>query len=225
MASPTRHGAARARFVFVGSGPKGRLFREFGVPLTRAVRRPRRGGVGREARAGAAAESDYPAEGRVGTVRAKEARDTRLPNRPVDHPADGRGDRPALRGPLPRQPHLAVARGPRLELSQVRAAGPGSGRGGHHALEAGAVAPYRKMLAGVGPIAEIIDDEPFSLLVAPRDPGQLAVAVSRLLGDPALRLAMGVEGRRIVGGRFNIDRNIAQIEQRYDRLGWRTPEA
>jgi len=75
----------------------------------------------------------------------------------------------------------------------------------------------------VGPIPEIVEDGHSGLLVPPRDPNQLAAAVSRLLGDPTLRLTMGAEGRRIVEERFNIDRNIVQIEQLYDRLGRRTP--
>ncbi len=70
----------------------------------------------------------------------------------------------------------------------------------------------------VGAIPEVVADGRSGILVGPGDPSALAVAIARLLGDPALRDQMGVEGRRIVSERFNVDRNIVELETLYHRV-------
>lgn len=49
---------------------------------------------------------------------------------------------------------------------------------------------------------EVVRDGVNGFLVPPRNPGALASAIERLIGDPALRQAMGLRGRRIVVERF-----------------------
>ncbi len=64
-------------------------------------------------------------------------------------------------------------------------------------------------------IPEVVADGVSGLLVAPANPSALATAIARLLKDPALRSRMGVEGRRIALDRFDVTRNIGQLETLY----------
>ena len=56
----------------------------------------------------------------------------------------------------------------------------------------------------VGGIPEVIRDGENGLLVAPRNAGEIAQAIVRLLDDPMARERMGREGRRTVEERFSI---------------------
>lgn len=67
-------------------------------------------------------------------------------------------------------------------------------------------------------VPEVVDDEVSGLLVAPANSSELASAIARLLNDPALRLRMGAEGRRIALNRFDVARNIGQLEAVYRRV-------
>jgi glycosyltransferase involved in cell wall biosynthesis len=49
--------------------------------------------------------------------------------------------------------------------------------------------------SNVGGLAGVVRDGVTGLLVPPRDPGALAMALDRLLGDPGLRATMGMAGR------------------------------
>lgn len=71
----------------------------------------------------------------------------------------------------------------------------------------------------VSAIPEVVDDGHSGLLVTPADPLALAQAIGRLLSDPALRIRMGEEGRRIALERFNINQNIHQLETLYEQVG------
>ena len=64
-------------------------------------------------------------------------------------------------------------------------------------------------------IPEVVADGVSGSLVAPADAGALAIAITRLLKDPALRSRMGAEGRRIAVDRFDVARNIRQLESVY----------
>lgn len=64
---------------------------------------------------------------------------------------------------------------------------------------------------------EVVADGVSGLLVPPADAAGLAAAIVRLLRDPALRARMGVEGRRIAEERFDVSRNIHQLEAVYER--------
>ena len=64
-------------------------------------------------------------------------------------------------------------------------------------------------------VPEVVDDEVSGLLVAPANSSELADAIARLLNDPALRLRMGAEGRRIATSRFDVTGNIGYLESVY----------
>lgn len=64
-------------------------------------------------------------------------------------------------------------------------------------------------------VPEVVADGVSGLLVAPADASALAAAIARLLRDPAFRSRMGVEGRRIALERFDVARNIGQLETLY----------
>lgn len=68
-----------------------------------------------------------------------------------------------------------------------------------------------------GGIPEIVDDGRTGLLVPPGDPAALAVAIERVLGDPALgrRLA---EAARVRVHEFDVGRTIERTEELYRRL-------
>jgi glycosyltransferase involved in cell wall biosynthesis len=67
----------------------------------------------------------------------------------------------------------------------------------------------------LGGPAEIIEDHVSGLLIAPRQPDQLARAITELLGDPQLRHSIGDTGRLVVEQRFDAVRTTAQIQQVY----------
>lgn len=67
-------------------------------------------------------------------------------------------------------------------------------------------------------IPEVVRDEHSGLLVAPAQSGELGAAIQRLLGDPALRSRMGAEGRRLAWERFDVTRNIQELESVYERM-------
>ena len=66
---------------------------------------------------------------------------------------------------------------------------------------------------------EWVDGGQNGLLVAPRDSQGLADAISRLLDDPSLRQAMGRRNVEITRERADWDRNYAQLEGMFDRIG------
>lgn len=68
-----------------------------------------------------------------------------------------------------------------------------------------------------GPV-EIIEDHVSGLLIAPRQPEQLAHALTKLLSDSQLRHSIGVAGQMVVEQRFDATRTTAQIQQVYSEL-------
>jgi glycosyltransferase involved in cell wall biosynthesis len=64
-----------------------------------------------------------------------------------------------------------------------------------------------------GAIPELVLSDHTGLLVPPRDPAALAGAISRLLGDAALRTRMGEAAQARANERFSIERYCAEIER------------
>jgi glycosyltransferase involved in cell wall biosynthesis len=56
------------------------------------------------------------------------------------------------------------------------------------------------------------------VLVPPRDPDALAVAVERLLADPAAAARMGASGREHVRREFAVERMVAETAALWDEL-------
>jgi len=80
-----------------------------------------------------------------------------------------------------------------------------------------ALAAGRAMVAtDVDGTPEIVVAEETGLLVPPGDPGSLAVAISRLLREPELRLQLAEAGRTRVIERFNEVRQVARTEALYE---------
>jgi len=74
----------------------------------------------------------------------------------------------------------------------------------------------------VAAIPEVVQDGVTGLLTAPRSPGELAVAVERLIADPALARGLGREGRRRTLGftpRHVAERFLHAVHSSQQRLG------
>jgi len=77
----------------------------------------------------------------------------------------------------------------------------------------------------VAAIPEVVQDGVTGLLTAPRSPGELAVAVERLIADPALARGLGREGRRRTLGftpRHVAERFLHAVHSSQQRLGQQT---
>jgi glycosyltransferase involved in cell wall biosynthesis len=70
----------------------------------------------------------------------------------------------------------------------------------------------------VGGIPELVLDGVTGLLVPPRDPGRLAAALEKLLGDSDLRRKMGEAGRRRIEEHFTLEQKLSCTEKSYLRL-------
>ena len=67
-------------------------------------------------------------------------------------------------------------------------------------------------------IPEAVIDGESGFIVSEGDAGPLAMRIRTLLGDAALRQRMGAAGRRLAGERFDLDRQMRLLEDRYDAL-------
>jgi glycosyltransferase involved in cell wall biosynthesis len=72
------------------------------------------------------------------------------------------------------------------------------------------------IVGAVGGIPELIDEGVTGFLVEPGDPKSLADALDRLIDDKALRLRMGLAGRKSCETRFNTKRQLADIVRLID---------
>jgi len=70
----------------------------------------------------------------------------------------------------------------------------------------------------VGSVREAIRDGETGLLVPGEDPGALAGAIRRLLGDAQLRRRLGDQGRQVVLERFTADHMTRAFESIYDEI-------
>jgi len=66
-----------------------------------------------------------------------------------------------------------------------------------------------------GAIEEAIVDGENGLLVAPRDPDALAIALARLIGDPNLRFRLGAAGAARVARDFSLDQGIDRLAAKF----------
>jgi glycosyltransferase involved in cell wall biosynthesis len=71
----------------------------------------------------------------------------------------------------------------------------------------------------VGGIPQLVTHEVNGLLVAPGDVAALAAAITRLLGDPALRERLGNAARTTIASRFSLDDALARLSSIYHRFG------
>jgi glycosyltransferase involved in cell wall biosynthesis len=69
----------------------------------------------------------------------------------------------------------------------------------------------------VGGISESVRHEETGLLVRPGDVEGLREALARLIADPALRMALGSEGRRLWAANFTASKMAARTEEVYQR--------
>ena len=70
----------------------------------------------------------------------------------------------------------------------------------------------------VAGIPEVIQDGVSGLLVPPGDQEQLGAALSRVIGNSELRIALGEAARAFVRPRFGIDGYVAAVTDLYDEL-------
>jgi glycosyltransferase involved in cell wall biosynthesis len=91
--------------------------------------------------------------------------------------------------------------------------------------EGGPYAPLEAMRAGTPVVLtdvvgnrDTIADGVSGLLVPPDDPGPLAAAVERLLGDPGLRERLGAAGRARFASRYDVGRMADRLEALYRAL-------
>jgi colanic acid/amylovoran biosynthesis glycosyltransferase len=68
----------------------------------------------------------------------------------------------------------------------------------------------------VGGNAELIADGETGFLVPPRDPAALADAIQRILEDPALAKAMGLQARARIAQQFSVEAMVQATKQLYD---------
>ena len=76
---------------------------------------------------------------------------------------------------------------------------------------------YGKPVIGcrVGGVPEVINDGEVGLLVEPENSQQLADAIIKILKDSKLRFSMGINARKYVQEKFNLEKTVAQTEQLY----------
>jgi glycosyltransferase involved in cell wall biosynthesis len=81
------------------------------------------------------------------------------------------------------------------------------------------LAAGRPLIASrVGAVPEILRDDEHAVLVPAGDAEALALALERLLGDPARRARLGAAGRALVRERYSGARVAATLETYYARL-------
>jgi glycosyltransferase involved in cell wall biosynthesis len=65
--------------------------------------------------------------------------------------------------------------------------------------------------SGISGIPELVEDGVSGLLVPPKDPAALALAIERIADDPRLALALSAGGRARVEAEFDLERNAARL--------------
>lgn len=70
----------------------------------------------------------------------------------------------------------------------------------------------------VGGVPELVEDGVHGLLVEPRDPAALAVAVAELLRDPERAERLGAQGRERQLREYSLDAMVRHVEELYEEL-------
>ena len=70
----------------------------------------------------------------------------------------------------------------------------------------------------VSAIPEVVSEGVTGLLVEPGDPADMAAGMERLLGDAALRAALGAAGPEVVSERFTLDRMVEETLAIYEEI-------
>ena len=70
----------------------------------------------------------------------------------------------------------------------------------------------------VGGLPEVVTDGDNGLLIPPKDPEALALALARLLADPALAKKLGENARRHVEENFSLERLGREINEIYEGI-------
>ena len=68
-------------------------------------------------------------------------------------------------------------------------------------------------------IPEAVEHEITGLLVPPGDVGALSEALARVLVDPATARQMGARGRQAVTSRFDVEKNVGLLHDRFSPAG------
>ncbi len=151
-AATTGHSTVKGRQKSVGGGPRRKRVCEFGIPLVPDFPREGSAGATTATHSWPSAQALRASETQTGPGASEGTPGRRLSDGSMDLTACGQGDRPAVRSSLSPLPRLETSGEPGLELPETGAPRPGTGRGSHPTLAAGALAPYKKTPKGLGPI-------------------------------------------------------------------------
>ena len=70
----------------------------------------------------------------------------------------------------------------------------------------------------VGEIRETVVDGETGLLVPTQDPGPLAAAVCRVVGDAELAARLAADAKRRVRGRYSVEQMVDRTRELHDRV-------
>ena len=127
----------------------------------------------------------------------------------------GLAERIAFRGAAAGDEVLAAYRDADLFVLPSRIAADGDRDGMPNVLMEAMSQRLPCIATAVSAIPELIVDGECGVLVPPDRPDELAAALARLIGDPALRRQLGDAGAARVGARFGTARGIDQLAARF----------
>ena len=127
----------------------------------------------------------------------------------------GIGDKIDWRGAQSQAGVLAALRAADLFVIASRIAGSGDRDGLPNVLMEAQSQGLPVVASRLSAIPELVVDGETGLLVPPEDPDALAGALLRLIGDPALRRALGEAGERHVRGRFDTEPWLDRLAARF----------
>ena len=150
-AAPTGNPIAKSGEESVGSGTSSELFCEFGVSMVPNVPEERSTGITPPSHSWSTTHAFQGTEGCAGEGAFERAFGRRVSYGCMDIAEDGPGDRKTVRGSVSPHPCLEGSVRSGVELPETGAAGIGTGRGRHCALDEVPVAAYKKRPQGLVP--------------------------------------------------------------------------